>query len=99
MILSGDDLTKIATERLGMLKRLLPPNGVAARFEDESMQVGMMELEDARTIAIFNWKNNLQSISIRLSEPFNITDFWSGESLGRQEGVFGIKDMPAHSAR
>jgi hypothetical protein len=47
MILSGDDLTKISTERLGMLKRLLPATGVAARFEDESMQVGMMELEDA----------------------------------------------------
>ena len=99
MILSGDDLTKISTERLGMLKRLLPATGVAARFEDESMQVGMMELEDARAMAIFNWKNDRQSISIRLSEPFYITDFWSGESLGRQHGVFAIKDMPAHSAR
>jgi len=99
MILSGDDLTKISTERLGMLKRLLPATGVAARFEDESMQVGMMELEDARAIAIFNWKNNLQSISIRLPEPSYITDFWSGISLGRQHGVFAIKDMPAHSAR
>jgi len=99
MILSGDDLTKISTERLGMLKRLLPATGVAARFEDESMQVGMMELEDARAIAIFNWKTNLQSISIRLPEPSYITDFWSGISLGRQHGVFAIKDMPAHSAR
>jgi alpha-galactosidase len=99
MILSGDDLTKISTERLAMLKRLLPPGGVAASFEDESMRVGMMQLENARAIAIFNWKNNPQSFSIRLPQASYITDFWSGESLGRQQGVYEIKDMPARSAR
>ena len=35
MVLSGDDLTKIPEPRLAMLKKLLPPTGVAAEFDDE----------------------------------------------------------------
>ena len=35
MILSGDDLTAIPPARLAMLRRLEPPTGVAARFDDE----------------------------------------------------------------
>jgi alpha-galactosidase len=99
MILSGDDLTKISPERLAMLKRLLPPAGVAARFEDDSMQIGVVEVADARMIAIFNWKNQPETLSVRLPKASQIDDFWTGQSLGRHERVFIVKDMPARSAR
>ena len=39
MILSGDDLTKITAARLAMLRKLEPPTGVAARFDDDSLEV------------------------------------------------------------
>jgi alpha-galactosidase len=99
MILSGDDLTKISTQRLAMLKRLLPPTGVAASFEDDSMQVGVVKLADARMVALFNWEDQPQTLSVRLPEACNVTDYWTGESLGRHDGVITVKDMPAHSAR
>jgi alpha-galactosidase len=99
MILSGDDLTKISPQRLAMLKRLLPPTGVAASFEDDSMRVGVVKLADARMVALFNWKDEPQTLPVPLPEACNITDYWTGESLGRHEGVFTAKDMPAHSAR
>jgi alpha-galactosidase len=99
MILSGDDLTKISPKRLAMLKRLLPPTGVAASFEDDSMRVGMVKLADARMVALFNWEDQPQTLSVRLPEVCSITDYWTGESLGWHEGSFTIKDMPAHSAR
>ena len=99
MILSGDDLTRISPERLTMLKRLLPPIGVAASFEDDSMQVGLIELAAARMVAVLNWKDHPQTLSVRLPEASQITDFWTGESLGWHEGVFIVKDMPARSAR
>ena len=99
MILSGDDLTKITPERLAVLKRLIPPTGVAASFEDDSMQVGVVKLADARMVALFNWKDQPQTLSVRLPEAGNITDYWTGESLGRHEAVFIVKDMPARSAR
>jgi alpha-galactosidase len=99
MILSGDDLTKISPERLAMLKRLLPPTGVSATFEDESMKVGMVKLAGVRMVAIFNWKNHPQTVQIRLPEAAYITDYWTGESLGRQAGSFEVKDLAEHSAR
>ena len=40
MVLSGDDLTKLPPARAAMLKKLLPPTGVAAAFEDGSLRAG-----------------------------------------------------------
>ena len=47
MTLSGDDLTTIPPDRLAMLKKLLPPAGVAAEFEDDSLRVGVTQLPDS----------------------------------------------------
>jgi len=99
MILSGDDLTAISPRKLAMLKRLLPPTGIAAKFEDDTLNVGVIDFPDARVIAILNWKNQPQTTTVRLPQPANITDFWTGESLGRHERSLTISSMPGHSAR
>jgi alpha-galactosidase len=99
MILSGDDLTTISAERLVMLRKLLPPTGVAAQFEDDSLQVGVMKLPDARRVCLFNWQDKPQTISFRLTRPSRVSDFWSGEALGEHKNSFTVKDLPAHSAR
>lgn len=99
MILSGDDLTGISAERLAMLKKLLPPTGVAATFEDDSMRIGEIKLANARVISLFNWEDAPQTTSFRLRGTNHITDYWTGESLGRHTGFLTIKDMPPRSAR
>ena len=99
MILSGDDLTSISPERLGMLKKLLPPTGVAARFVDTSMRVGEINLASTRIVCLFNWDDKPQTIAFHLPMLSEITDYWSGQSLGRHAGSFSVKDMPPHSAR
>lgn len=99
MVLSGDDLTRLSAERLAMLKKLLPPGGLAAGFADDSLRVGTLELPDAQIVCLFNWESQPQTISFRLNRPSRITDYWSGEALGNHQGIFTIKDMPAHSAR
>ncbi|MFL6210081.1 MAG: glycoside hydrolase family 36 protein [Pyrinomonadaceae bacterium] len=99
MLLSGDDLTKISAERLAMLKKLLPPTRVAAGFEDDELRVGVVNLPTARMLSLFNWADEAQAVSVRLPGACEITDYWSGEQLGRHEGAFTIKDMPPHSAR
>ena len=50
MLLSGDDLTKISAEKLAMLRKLQPPTGVAARFEDDSFRVGRIDLRKASSV-------------------------------------------------
>lgn len=99
MILSGDDLTKISPARLAMLKKLLPPTGIAAEFEDESLRVGVVNRTNGRMVCVFNWDETPQTLSFKLPKPSRITDYWSGEDLGRREGVFTLEQMPARSAR
>jgi alpha-galactosidase len=99
MILSGDDLTAMSPQKLAILKRLLPPTGVAARFDDDTLTVGIIDLPDARVLAIFNWKNQPQTTTVRLPQPAKISDYWTGESMGRHERSLTISSIPAHSAR
>jgi alpha-galactosidase len=99
MILSGDDLTKISADKLAMLRKLQPPTGKAARFVDDSLRVGTIKLPGKEVFCLFNWGDAPRTVSFGLSRARRITDFWSGEDLGRHSSVFTIDQMPAHSAR
>ena len=99
MILSGDDLTKISAERLEMLRKLQPPTGAAARFDNDSLRVGRINLPGSEVYCLFNWGDSQEKIGFYLSRAKNITDFWSGEKLGRFVGEFAVERMPPRSAR
>jgi alpha-galactosidase len=99
MVVSGDDLTKLSPERTVMLRRLLPPNGVAAEFQSEDMRVGFIDLPDKRMVCLFNWDDQPSTISFQLRGSSQIKDYWSGKDLGRHQGVFEVKEVPPHSAR
>ena len=99
MILSGDDLTKISPERLAILRKLQPPTGQAARFADDSLSVGTIQLPQSQIFCLFNWDDAPRQISVQLSRPRTVTDFWTEENLGRHSGKFTIEAIPAHSAK
>jgi alpha-galactosidase len=99
MLLSGDDLTQLAADRLAILRRLLPPTGVAARFEDDSLRVGMSDYQGGRMVYLFNWGDSPQTLRFNLQRACEITDYWSGQAMGRHERSFSITEMPPHSAR
>lgn len=98
MVLSGDDLTSIPPARSAMLKKLLPPTGVAAVFDDEKLTVGTVTLPGKRMLCLFNWTDAPRTVSARLPRRSRVTDYWTGSALGRLQ-VVTIADMPAHSAR
>src|SRR6185503_10451270 len=99
MLLSGDDLTKISAEKLAMLRKLQPPTGVAARFEDDSFRIGRVPLGKREVVTVLNWDDAAQDVSIRLKRRCRITDFWSDAALGIHSGIFDIRNMPARSGR
>lgn len=99
MVLSGDDLTAISSQRLAMLRKLQPPIGVSARFEDEEMRVGYVDLPRKQAVCVFNWSGEEQTIPVRLARPSRIKDYWRDEDLGRHRRAFTIKNMPPRSAR
>lgn len=84
MVLSGDDLSTLPADRLAMLKKLLPPTGVAAEFEDESLKVGTVKLKDRTLVCVFNWDNEPAKIPVKLPRTGEVTDLWSGTAYGRQ---------------
>ena len=101
MILSGDDLTSIPAPRLAMLKKLTPPTGVAAVFDDDELRVGRMSIRGREMLCLFNWTDAPIALSATVTRASRVTDFWSGDDLGRHgPGTpIAIKDMPPHSAR
>ena len=98
MILSGDDLTAMPPARAAMLRKLLPPTGVAAQFDDATLQVGQVRLPAARMVCLFNWDDEPRALSVRLPGAATVTDYWTDGSLGRREGVLSIPMTP-RSAR
>jgi alpha-galactosidase len=99
MLLSGDDMTKISPDRLAMLKKLTPPTGRAAEFADDTLRVGVVELPNERIVCVFNWDDKPQTLTVPLPRPARVTDFWSGEDLGRQQGGLTLNELPPRSAR
>ncbi len=98
MVLSGDDLTAIPEPRLSMLRKLLPPTGVPAVFEDETLRIGTVTLPGKRMLCLFNFGDTPQTLFAKLPRASRVVDFWTGESLGRIETVT-LTATPPHSAR
>ena len=98
MVLSGDDLTVIPPARAAMLRKLLPPAGVAAVFEDATLRLGTVRTADVHALCLFNWDDTPQTMAVRLPQPSTVTDYWSDEILGRREGTIMIS-MEPRSAR
>jgi alpha-galactosidase len=98
MLLSGDDLTQISPERMALLKKLQPPTGVAARFADDTLRVGAVDLPDRKLRFLLNWDDQPRNFRMSLPGPHRVTDLWSGADLG----VYGANDglaLPPHSGR
>jgi len=93
MVLSGDDLSMLPPDRLAMLKKMLPPTGVAAEFEDETLRTGVVRLKDRTLVCVFNWGEAAEKIPVKVAGE--ATDLWSGQKYGRNQGVVEV-GLKAH---
>ncbi len=82
-----------------MLRKLQPPTGVAARFEDDSFTVGRIGLKDRLVVSVLNFSDTPKMISFRLAVRSRITELWSGSDLGVHDGTFELKDVAPHSGK
>ncbi len=80
-----------------MLKKLLPPTGVAAEFEDETLRTGVIHLQDRTLICVFNWTDTAATIPVKLAAPARVTDLWSGRDYGPKQGTISV-DLKPHEA-
>ncbi len=98
LILSGDDLTHIAAPRLAMLREMLPPTGVAARFEDSSLSVGRIELRDRSVVCLLNWSDTPASFSLKVMRPSRVREVWTGQDFGELRTKMDVS-LPARAGR
>jgi alpha-galactosidase len=97
MILSGDDLTNLDYARLNVLRKLLPPTGVAAEFIDADMSMGHIVLKEKQMLCAFNWGETTKRFTMEF-ESSTVIDFWTGQQVAtRTESV--SFDLAPHSAR
>jgi alpha-galactosidase len=94
MILSGDDLTQIPESRLAMLRQLEPPTGAAARFADDSLDVGRVTLGDRLAFCLLNWGDAPRTLSFSLPRRHSLRELWTGETLGTRQGRVAIDVGP-----
>ncbi len=87
LVLSGDDLTALPADRLAMLKKLLPPTGVAAEFAGESLETGTIHRKDGDMICVFNWGDAPVDRVVQLPRTSQVTDLWSGRDYGSGSSV------------
>ncbi len=99
MVLSGDDLTTLTPDRMEMLRKLMPPTGVAAVFDNPAtLEVGRIHTAGSPHIAVFNRSEEVRSIAVPLHGIFRLTEVWTGENLGEQQGTYAVL-VPAHGAK
>jgi alpha-galactosidase len=98
MILSGDDLTTLDAARWEMLRKL-QPTAVAARFGDDSLSVGIIDLKNQRVACLLNWDDTPKELSFSLKRPHRMREIWTNEDRGRHEGGQVSLTVPAHGGR
>lgn len=98
MLLSGDDLTEISPERMQLLKALQPPTGVAARFSDDSLRVGAVDLPGRRMRFLLNWDDEPKNFRLGLRGRHRIRELFSGADLGVHDSSDSLT-LPARSGR
>jgi alpha-galactosidase len=96
MVLSGDDLTSLRPEKWAILEKLLPPAGVAARFEDTSWQTGWIDLPDSRLLCLFNWDDAPVERQVELGQVAGVQNFWTGEAVEIERNTVPLSP---HAAR
>jgi alpha-galactosidase len=98
MFLAGDDLPRLAPGRLEMLRRLSPPTGRAAGF-DNGLRVGRLRQGGRELIFFFNWSEHPESFEANIARGAIVRDFWSGAAALSDGGVVRVAGLAPHAAR
>jgi len=99
MLLSGDNFTIMQEQKVNILKKSIPPIGVAAIFDDTTFSVGKIELDNKLIICLFNWGEVDKDMEVCFQGSFEVFDFWQDKGLGKYNKKIDIKNIKPHSAK
>ena len=99
LVLSGDKIADLKPAQIAILRKLIPPTGHGARFENTRFEVGVTDLGARQYHYAFNWGPAPADRVIHLKQKSQLKDYWTDEDLGIHEGDYVLKDVPGQSAR
>jgi alpha-galactosidase len=99
MVLAGDKMDSLSPEKQMLLRKLLPPTGIAACFDDVDCRIGRIQFPDHLKLCLFNWNDEVYDFVVELPGTYYISDYWTGADLGERTGQLHITSVPPHSAR
>ncbi|WP_262684107.1 glycoside hydrolase family 36 protein [Paenibacillus baimaensis] len=99
MILSGDLIPALSEKNIQVLKKLLPPTGKAAQFDDDTYTIGRIKLEDRSLICVFNFGDQPKDIEISLDGSYRLYDFWTDEEVGYYTNTMKLNSLEPHCAK
>lgn len=98
MMLSGDDMTRLSTERIAVLRKLIPPTGLAASFANSNLTVGQTVTPTGHYLYVFNWGDTPAERVVQLPGKVRLKDYWTGKLLGEWEGEYRIASLAPRTA-
>ena len=99
MVLSGDDLTAIPPARAGDAAQAAAADRRRRRVRRrDAASRHACGCRDARMVCLFNWDDAPRTLPSGCRTPATVTDYWTGESLGRRDGALSIDMAPRFRA-
>lgn len=99
MVLAGDNMAEMSEENKNIIKKLLPPIGTAAIFDDEDYKVGRIRLNDELILCLFNPDDMPCDLNVPVEGYKRAINFWDDTEFGCFSNIITIKNMPPHSAK
>ncbi len=99
MILAGDRMMALQEEHKQILRKLLPPSGNAAIFDDREMKVGRIPTDNGWILCLFNWGEQPIRTCAPLPAPCDITDYWTDAKVAESVAEVPFLTLPPRSAR
>jgi alpha-galactosidase len=99
MIISGDLIPSMSDNNINVLKKLLPPTGKAARFDDNSYTIGRIDLGDRQAICMFNFDDEPKDFEFLLNGSHRLYDFWTDEEIGVYTDKVQVRGLDVHCAK
>ena len=98
MLLSGDDLTQATDRDIQVLQQCIDNPGQAAEFETSALKIGWLPGSGEQRIALLNWEDQPEERVVRLKQPSQVIDYFSGDDLGTHHEALSLR-LPPRSGR
>jgi alpha-galactosidase len=112
MLFVGDDVSRVESERLDLLSRLIPPSGVAAEVRGPlvNRMPSRLHLRVQRPwgswsiVGLANWLDQPSAVrfnphEFELDGAYHVVDLWRGDYLGLHSGALDLGMLEPHALR